>query len=122
MPDMTTRIAVAGLLGAIVMFIWNFVAHTFLPLAETGVREIPNEQLVTSAFQTNLGNKGGLYLFPGLGIGENATRKQKNDAMKSMDAKYASNPSGLLVYHPPGKPFQFGKHLTIEFITELIEV
>jgi len=36
--------------------------------------------------------------------------------------KHAANPSGLLMYHPVGtRPFAFGKMLTIEFATELLE-
>ena len=34
----------------------------------------------------------------------------------------ATNPSGILMYHAPGRPFTFGKWLGIEFGTELVEV
>jgi hypothetical protein len=33
----------------------------------------------------------------------------------------AANPSGILMYHAPGRPFTFGKWLGIEFGTELFE-
>ena len=33
----------------------------------------------------------------------------------------AANPSGILMYHAPGRPFEFGKRLGIEFGTELLE-
>ena len=33
----------------------------------------------------------------------------------------AANPSGILMYHPPGRPFTFGKWLGIEFGTELLQ-
>ena len=35
--------------------------------------------------------------------------------------KIAANPSGILMYHAPGRPFMFGKWLGIEFSTELLE-
>jgi hypothetical protein len=41
--------------------------------------------------------------------------------MKHMNEKIAANPSGILMYHAPGRPFAFGKALGIEFATELLE-
>ena len=103
------------------MFIWTSVVHMFLPLGETGISEIPNEQTVLAALQSNIGDKTGLYVFPGPGVGANPSRAQKNEAMKGLAEKYASNPSGIMMYHPPGRPFEIVKHLGIEFITEVLE-
>jgi hypothetical protein len=58
-----------------------------LPLGEAGIREIPNESAVFSAMQSNIGDQTGLYIFPGLGVGKNATRQEKNEAMKQIAAK-----------------------------------
>jgi hypothetical protein len=41
--------------------------------------------------------------------------------MKHMGEKMAVNPSGILTYHAPGRPFAFGKSLGIEFGKELLE-
>ena len=41
--------------------------------------------------------------------------------MKHMSEKMAANPSGILMYHAPGRPFALGKSLGIEFGTELLE-
>ena len=119
---MTTRILLAAILGAVAMFIWNFIAHDLLPLGEAGIREIPNEQAILGDMQTNIGDKSGLYMFPGLGLGENPTREQKSEAMKNMNAKMATTASGLILYHPPGRVFSFGKLLGVEFVTEFIQV
>ena len=70
--------------------------------------------------QSNITEKSGLYFFPGLGVGPNATRQEKNEAMKQGAAKIASGPSGLLIYNY-ARPFAFTKALTIEFATELVE-
>jgi uncharacterized membrane protein YkgB len=115
------KIVFAGVLGGIAMFIWTSIAHMFLPLGEAGIAEIPNESAVLSAMQSNIGNQTGLYIFPGPGVGKNATRQEKNEAMKHMAEKMAANPSGILMYHAPGRPFTFGKWLGIEFATELLE-
>ena len=39
----------------------------------------------------------------------------------SKEITIAANPSGILMYHAPGRPFAFGKSLGIEFGTELLE-
>ena len=118
---MTTRIFVAGILGGIAMFIWTSIAHLALPLGEAGIREIPNEQSTLAPLQQSIGEKEGLYLFPGLGLGPNPTREQRKEAMRHMAEKYRSSPSGLLVYHPPGRLLTFGNLLAVEFATELLE-
>jgi hypothetical protein len=115
------KILLAGILGGIAMFIWTSIAHMMLPLGEAGIGEIPNESAVLSAMQTNIGDQTGLYIFPGLGVGKNPTRQEKSEAMKHMDEKIAANPSGILMYHAPGRPFTLGKSLGIEFATELLE-
>ena len=71
--------------------------------------------------QSSMGEKTGLYIFPGLGVGENATRDEKNAAMKQMQQRMAANPSGILMYHPPGRQFAFGKSLAVEFSTEVLQ-
>jgi hypothetical protein len=115
------RILLAGILGGIAMFIWTSIAHMALPLGEAGINEIPNESTVLNAMQTGVGEKAGLYIFPGLGVGKNATREEKNEAMKQMQQRIAANPSGILMYHPPGRQFAFGKSLAIEFSTEVLQ-
>jgi hypothetical protein len=115
------RILLAGVLGGIAMFIWTSIAHMALPLGEAGINEIPKESAVLNAMQSSMGETTGLYIFPGLGVGKNATREEKNEAMKQMQQKIAANPSGILMYHPPGRPFAFGKSLAIEFSTEVLQ-
>jgi hypothetical protein len=115
------KILLTAILGGIVMFIWTSIAHMALPLGEAGIREIPNESAVVSAMHSNIGEQTGLYIFPGPGVGKNASREEKNEAMKHMAEKMAANPSGILMYHAPGRPFAIGKLLGIEFGTELLE-
>ena len=115
------RVLLAGILGGIVMFIWTSIAHIALQLGEAGISEIPNESAVLGTMQTNIGDNTGLYIFPGFGFGKSASRQEKSEAMKHMREKIAANPSGILMYHAPGRPFALGKSLGIEFGTELLE-
>jgi hypothetical protein len=117
---MSTRILLAGILGGIAMFIWTSIAHMFLPLGETGVRQLPNEAAILDTLKSNLGEARGLYIFPGTGLGPNATREEKSEAMKRMPEKIASGPSGILIYHPT-RAFALGRRLGVEFATELAE-
>src|SRR5438552_3527946 len=97
---MTTRNLMAAVLGAIAMFIWSFIAHAVLPLGEIGVRQVPNEDALIDALKSNLGENHGLYIFPGLGVGPEATREEKHAAMQKAMEKGNNGPSGLLIYHP----------------------
>jgi hypothetical protein len=119
--DMNKRILLAGVLGAIAMFIWTSIAHMVLPLGETGFKQIPSEATVLSSLQASLGTKSGLYIYPGLGLPANATRQQKNEAMQAVEQKLATTPSGILIYHPPGEEGFSARRLITEFITELAE-
>ena len=103
------------------MFIWTSIAHMALPLGEAGINEIPNESAVLDAMKSSMGDNTGLYIFPGLGVGKDATHEQKSEAMKQMQQRIATNPSGILMYHPPGRPFGFGKSLAVEFSTEVLQ-
>jgi hypothetical protein len=118
---MAKRILLAGILGGIAMFLWSSVAHMVLQLGQAGIKEIPNEQPVLSAMQSGLGQTSGIYLFPGTGLAPDATRQQKNAAMRDYGQKLAANPSGLLIYHPPGAPALTAGQLTTEFLTEFVE-
>ena len=115
------RILLAPILGGIAMFIWTSIAHMALPLGEAGINEIPNESAVLDAMKSSMGDNTGLYIFPGLGVGKDATHEQKSEAMKQMQQRIATNPSGILMYHPPGRPFGFGKSLAVEFSTEVLQ-
>lgn len=103
------------------MFVWTSIAHMALPLGETGIKELPNEVTLLGAMGADLGSTDGLYLFPGFGVSQDATREQKHEAMRHMADRYSQNPSGFLVYHPAGRQMQMGRWLGIEFITELVQ-
>ena len=78
------RIFLAALLGGIAMFIWTSIAHMALPLGEAGIREIPNEAALLDAMRSSVGKKPGLYVFPGLGLGDNPTHEERSTAMKRL--------------------------------------
>lgn len=115
---MNTRILFAGILGGVVLFLWNFVAHDILPLGEMGVKFMPNEDAVTSALQTNLGDNAGFYIFPTGGLTATSTGEEKKAAMKKMEEQMAANAGGVLIYRPK-RVFNFPKRLIIQFCTDV---
>jgi hypothetical protein len=118
----TTRILLAGLLGAIAMFAWTSIAHIALPLGEAGVQNTTDDTALLNELKSTVKNKDGLYIYPSMGLAPDATHAQRSEAMKTYETKLAKNPSGFFIYHPAGShPMNMGKYLTIEFITELCE-
>jgi hypothetical protein len=107
---MNKRVFLAGVLGAVAMFLWSGLAHMALPLGEAGVQQIDKEDALLSTLQSTVSSHG-LYMFPKMIPGTSETEYQK---------KTASGPSGLLIYFP-SRDFSFGKSLALEFVTELIQ-
>ena len=118
----TAKIFLTGVLGAIAMFVWVSIAHMALPLGEAGVQNTMNDDALLTTLKSTVNDKPGLYIYPSMGLGPDATHAQRNAAMKSYEATLEKNPSGFLIYHPAGtRPMKMGKYLTIEFVTELCE-
>jgi hypothetical protein len=118
----TTRIFLAGILGAIAMFAWTSIAHMALPLGEAGVQNTMDDDALLAALKSTVKDKDGFYIYPSMGLGPDATHAQRSEAMKKYEAKLEKNPSGFFIYHPAGsRPMDMGKYLATEFITELVE-
>jgi hypothetical protein len=118
----TTRIFLAGVLGAVAMFAWTSIAHMALPLGEAGVENTMDDEALLSAMKSTVKNKDGFYMYPTMGLPPNATHAQQSAAMEKYPEKLEKNPSGFFIYHPAGsRPMNMGKFLSIEFITELVE-
>ncbi len=105
---MNKRVFLAGVLGAVAMFIWSSIAHMALPLGEAGVQQIDKEDALLTTPQSTLSSHG-LYMFPKMGTDQAQNEK-----------KIAAGPSGLLIYFPT-RDFVFGKSLAIEFVTQLLQ-
>lgn len=118
----TTRILLAGILGAMAMFAWTAMSHMVLPFGEAGIQNTTDDEALLAAMKTTVKDKDGLYTYPSMGLPPDATHAQQSEAMEKFPAKLEKNPSGFFLYHPAGsRPMTMGKFLTIEFITELCE-
>lgn len=114
------RLLIAGLVGGIAMFIWSSLAHTVIPLGETGLKMVGPDSAVTAALQAELGDKAGLYGFPGVA----GDPHRDEAAMAAMTEKMKTGASGLIVYHRAGynPPMNtlIGKELVLEIVQSLI--
>ena len=90
------RILLAGLAGAVAMFVWTAIAHMATPLGAVGFHQMPNEPAVLHTMNDSIGMKQGLYFFPWVDMSD-------PKAMEKSEALEKTNPSGLLLYRGPGQ-------------------
>jgi len=105
---MTKRVVIAGAVGGVVIFLWGFLAHEVIGLGAVGIKELPNEQVVTSTLRAAV-TEPGLYFFPGLGMTTGAS------PAKAAIEKAVGGAYGLLIYHPSGAEFITARRLIVQF-------
>jgi hypothetical protein len=115
------KVILAGILGGIAMFIWSSFAYRVLPLGEAGVSELSSEIPLLEQMKSSLHERSGLFLFPGMHLDLAKTEQEKAVIKKQYEEAVARGPVGLLVYHPT-RPLAMARWVTVEFITELVQV
>ena len=118
---MTAKHLIAALLGAVAIFASSFIFHMFTPLGEAGMGPLPGADAVSSAMQSSIGDKSGMYMFPTGGLTPESPRSEHAAAMERVMEEMKTKPSGLLVYYPAGRTFNFGKNLAVEFGIDFLE-
>ncbi len=103
----------AAVVGALIVFVWSFVAHVLLPLGMVGVDPLPDEAAVIEVLRDTIAEPG-LYYFPG--YPHPATAEQEAD----WQARHEAGPLGTLVYLPGGKPAMAPGQLATEFATSCL--
>jgi len=110
----TGRIFLAALIGAVVVFFWGFVEHTFLPTATMGYHSLPAEEVVVPVLKATL-PKRGVYYFPPMDKSDTSEA-----ANKAFMEKMKSGPQGVIMFDPAGSDDMFfPKRLATEFIADL---
>ncbi|HYE44908.1 MAG TPA: hypothetical protein VEA44_03945 [Caulobacter sp.] len=113
------RILLAGLLGGLAMFIWSSLAHTVLPLGHIGINQLPGGSAAPAALQADAGQQAGLYMFPGVGAGLNP--HEDEESRKQMMEAVKTSPSGIVIYHPPGRSTDMAPFLISEALIEIVQ-
>jgi len=104
------RILVAGLLGALVIYIWGWISWTMLPWHNSTMPDLPNEDAVIGVLQTSI-TQTGVYQFPGM---------MKSNEPVWME-NYKRGPSGVLFYTAKGKNPMAADIFVFGFVLALIE-
>ena len=119
---MWKRNFLAGMFGGIVMFVWSTVAYMATPLAGAGIKELPNEPAILTVLEQQIGDEWGLYKFPGIGLGPDASTSRNIEDRPPVVAKMKTGPSGLLLYHNAGHAVSVTPdRLLLEFLTLMSE-
>lgn len=109
------RIVIAAIFSSVILFVWGFVAHTFLPLGEMGVRVPTNESAVLEAVKSGA-QAPGIYILPYV----SAEEWGDEAAMAVFAEKAKAEPFVYMVVSPPyGDPMQMTPQLTKQFVCVL---
>ena len=112
------RIAVAAVVGGLVMFVWGAVSHMLTPLGGAGLKSMAaGEPAVTGALTANVPDDG-MYMFPGMDERARTSKEGQEEWMR----RYAAGPSGLLIYHPHGGQTMDAQLFGIEVLADILAV
>lgn len=114
-----TRVILSGFVAGLVVFIWGFVSHVLLPLGQTGIQSLPNEESVLPVMRENIARPG-FYFFPGMEETPGAGREQQAASMKAWEERLRRGPSGILVYQPGGSRPMSPRQLGTEALTNIL--
>jgi hypothetical protein len=113
--NIMVRIAIAGIVGGIVMFVWGAVGHMFLGVGEYGVKPMPNDEAVIACMKANIPDPG-LYFSPAMDMSRTLSEEEQNAWM----AKYEAGPNVFLVYRPVGVTPMSTRQLGIELLSNIL--
>jgi hypothetical protein len=115
------KILLAGLLGGLALYAWEFIAHMATGLGEAGVRALPKEAPVQAAIKDNVPDPG-FYIFPAPEDRPGMTGAEKSKAMDVSMERARSEASGIMVVYPKGKDYNFGAMLGMQFIGDVLAI
>ena len=116
---MTKKAWIAGLLAAVVMFIWGFVAHDVLPFGQMALKTTSTEDAVMTGIKGNM-NASGMYVIPGndMVAGQKLSGDAQKAAMKAYMDKWSAGPRAIVIYSEGQAP-NFGMLLGNQFLSVL---
>ncbi len=109
------RILAAGIVGGLLVFGWGALAHTVLPLGETGIGQLPDESFVMAPMTATIQDPG-LYLFPA----SDPSRDPSPEEEMAWQDRYRAGPRGMVVFQPTGAEPMSPKQLGTEAISNVL--
>jgi hypothetical protein len=111
------RVFVAGLIGAIVMFVWGAVSHMVLGIGDKGMHVGTPYQGTLTALKQDA-KEAGIYFLPSTTMDKMADEA----AQKSLQTESAGMGYAWVVYAPEGNPgmVDMTPNLLKQFVTDLL--
>ena len=106
------RIITGAVVGAVLVFVWGFVAHTRLPLGDMGISELPDEGAIVAPLRGTV-KEPGFYMFPW--VDPDATEEER----KAGEQRYEAGPTGIVIYQPEGRKPMSPAQLGTQFLCNL---
>ncbi len=106
---------IGALVGAIIIFIWQFLSNAAMNLHADNVKYTPNQDAVLSAITSNIPEEGG-YMIPNLP----PDKQTKEDHEKFM-ADQEGKPSVHIIYHK-SKSYDMVMNMVRGFLSNIIMV
>jgi hypothetical protein len=106
------RIVAATVLGAAVLFVWNAVSWTLLPMVMPWheIRQMPRENDLIKALTTTKAPTG-VYRIPWISADPEESGEERRAAFDAMKQKHVKGPVALVVYSAEGsEPLPFSMH------------
>jgi len=112
------RLLIAGIIGAIVFFIWGMLAHVVLPIGEMGMQLAAEQDAALAALQASATKGEGVYMLPGIA----PEKMSDTTALTAFQEKYKTSPSAFVVYSPNANPAMASMvpNLVKQFVTNLL--
>lgn len=112
------RLVIAAIVGGIVMFVWQAVAHMALPIGEMGMKTATAQETAIAALQSSAVDGGGVYMLPGMSPEQWADEK----ARMAFQEQHKASPYAFVVYRPEGNPglVNMVPNLVKQFVSDLI--
>jgi hypothetical protein len=117
---MSKKMLIAGLVAAVIMFVWSSIAHVALPTAEAGISTTQNEDTIIAALKSNLDHDG-FYFLPGHAWtqAKSGPKEQRDASMAEFQKKVEAGPRAMIIYHPSGAKMFEPKMLVREFLSDI---
>ncbi len=112
------RLLVAAIVGGIVMFVWQAVAHMALPIGEMGMKTASGQDAAIATLRASATEGGGVYMLPGMSPEQWADERAKT----AFQEQYKSSPYAFVVYRPEGNPAlaDMLPNLAKQFVSDVI--
>jgi|SRR5689334_457148 len=103
-----------SLIGAVILFVWSFLAWVVLPLHTSTMRAIPNEGVVANVLSQNITQRG-VYLFPH-SPGMSADKAAQDAWVERMKR----GPNGLVIFDPAGMDPMMPGQMGVGFLLDIV--